>query len=451
MTTYAPPTLIRNALIVTDGQRLTGDVLIRNGRIEQLGGDLKAPAGASEFDAAGRALIPGMIDDQVHFREPGLTHKGDIATESRAAVAGGITSFMEMPNTQPPTVTREALADKYARADGRARANYAFYLGATNDNIDEIRALKADEAAGVKVFMGSSTGNMLVDREETLDLIFRDAPGIITTHCEDTPTINDNLEAARQRYGDAIPIEAHPEIRSVEACYRSSSLAIELARRHHSQLHILHLTTAKEMGHFESGPISDKHITAEVCVHHLHYSADDYSRLGNQIKCNPAVKSAADRAALIKALAEDRLDIIATDHAPHTWEEKTPAQYTRAAAGLPLVQHALPLALELVHDGHLTLEQLITKTSHNVALRYQVRDRGHIREGYWADLALIDLQSPWKVDADQLLYHCGWSPLTGSTLRSRVAATWVNGELMWDGQRAATSAPGRRLEFDRGS
>lgn len=447
--TVAESSLIRNALIINEGTRQNADVLIRHGRIERIDTQISAPAGATVFEAEGKTLVPGMIDDQVHFREPGLEHKGNFATESRAAVAGGITSFMEMPNTQPPTTTLEALADKYQRARGRCAGNYAFYLGASNDNIDEIRRLKPNEAAGVKVFMGASTGNMLVDREETLELIFRDAPCIVATHCEDTPRIQHQLQLARERYGLEIPATAHPWIRDAEACYRSSSMAVGLARRHGTRLHVLHLTTARELSLFEAGPIDQKQITAEACVHHLYYCDEDYTTLGNQIKCNPAIKSAADRAALIQALDDGRLDIIATDHAPHQWAEKSTTDYLQAAAGLPLVQHALPMALELSQHGQLSLEQIVEKTSHNVAKRFQVHERGYIREGYWADLVLLDSSHEWQVSQEQLLYHCAWSPLLGRRFSHRVSSTWVNGQQVWDGQRVVREGAGIALEFKR--
>lgn len=442
-------TLIRDALIINEGQRMHQDVLIRAGRIARVGDNLSAPADGEIVEAHGRALIPGMIDDQVHFREPGLEHKGNIATESKAAVAGGITSYMEMPNTQPPATSSEQIMAKKQRARGRSAANYSFYLGATNDNIDDIRALDPNLAAGIKIFMGASTGNMLVDNVTTLEHIFRDAPCIITTHCEDTPMIRERMRQAQERYGRDIPASAHPWIRSAEACLKSSTLAVELARTHGSQLHVLHLTTATELDLFTPGAIDNKAITAEACVHHLYYCDEDYPRLGHQIKCNPAIKSASDRAALIQGLVEGRLDIIATDHAPHTRAEKFNDDYTQAAAGLPLVQFALPMALELMHDGHLSLEQIVEKTSHNIARRFQIAERGFIREGYWADLALLDLEGRFPVREDEVLYHCGWSPLSGDTLRSRIASTWVNGRLVWNGRKVLHDAAGQAMVFMR--
>ena len=440
--------LITNARLVNEGRIDEGDLLAVDGRIAQVGGHISHPT-AAVIDAAGRVLMPGMIDDQVHFREPGATHKGDQATESRAAIAGGITSFMEMPNTKPQTVTLDALEAKFALAQGRAWGNFAFYLGATNDNIDELRRLGPRQTCGIKVFMGASTGNMLVDDPATLELIFRDAPTLVAAHCEDTPTILANEAHYRAQYGDAIPIELHPVIRSEEACWRSSSMAVELARRHGTRLHVLHLTTARELALFETGPIANKRITAEACVHHLYFSDADYAQRGNLIKCNPAIKRAEDRDALRAALGDDRLDVIATDHAPHTLEEKSDPSYFKAPAGLPLVQHALAMALELVHDGALSLPQLVQKVSHGPAQLFNVHQRGFLREGYWADLVLVDMQRPQRVVSDEVLYKCGWSPLEGDLLRSRVSATLVNGELKYREGAFFGAANGVRLAFDR--
>ena len=440
--------LIKNARLVNEGAEREGDLLVDDGRIARI--DDAIPAGDAEvLDAAGRVLMPGMIDDQVHFREPGVTHKADIATESRAAVAGGITSFMEMPNTRPQTVTRQALEDKFALAAGRAWGNYAFYLGATNDNIDEIRALGPAQTCGIKVFMGASTGNMLVDDPATLERIFADAPTLVATHCEDTAMIKANEAAYRERYGEAIPIEFHPKIRSEEACWKSSSLAVDLARRHGTRLHVLHLTTARELSLFEPGPVADKQISVEACVHHLYFSEADYARRGAFIKCNPAIKRIEDRDALRAALAEDRIDVIATDHAPHTLEEKQATSYFDAPAGLPLVQHAVPMALELVHEGVLGLPHLVQKVSHGPAQMFEIRERGFLREGYWADLVLVDMQGPRRVERDDVLYKCGWSPLEGDELRSSISATFVNGELKYRDGRFFGEANGQRLLFDR--
>jgi dihydroorotase len=440
------PLLIKNARLVNEGTERQGDLLVENGRIARIDGEIST-VGAHEIDAAGRVLMPGMIDDQVHFREPGVTYKADIASESRAAVAGGITSFMEMPNTKPQTVTLEALEDKFALAAGRAWGNYAFYLGATNDNIEELRRLGPTQTCGIKVFMGASTGNMLVDDPKILEQIFADAPTVVATHCEDTPTILANEQAYRERYGDAIPMACHPEIRSEEACWKSSSFAVDLARRHGTRLHVLHLTTARELALFEPGDVRDKQITVEVCAHHLYFSADDYERRGAFIKCNPAIKRAEDRDALRAAVAEDRIDIIATDHAPHTLDEKLADSYFATPAGLPLVQHALQMAFELVHDHVLTLPQLVQKVCHAPAERFGVRERGFLREGYWADLVLIDPTVPQRVEREAVLYKCGWSPLEGDVLRSKICATVVNGEIRYLDGRIIGEPNGQRLAF----
>ena len=439
--------LIKNAQLVNEGQVTEGDLLILDGRIAKIDDSISADAGTQVLDADGAHLLPGMIDDQVHFREPGLTHKAGIWSESRAAVAGGITSFMEMPNTLPPTLTLDALEDKYTIAASKSSANYAFYLGASNDNLDVIRSLPAGAACGIKIFMGASTGNMLVDKESTLAGIFRDAPTLIATHCESTPLVNANLEIALKQYGRDIPVTEHPRIRNAEACYQSSKKAIELARAHDAQLHILHLSTAREMELFEAGPIEGKNITAEVCVHFLHFNSDDYARLGNRIKCNPAIKSSADQQALLKALKDDRLDIIATDHAPHTAEEKANSDYLAAPAGLPLVQDALLATLELHHDGVLDLTEIVRKTAHNVATRFAVVERGFLREGYWADLVLVDMQQKTLVTQDNVLSKCGWSPFEGMTFRSRIISTLVNGQLAWHENKIVEHDSAARLKF----
>ncbi|MCW8891226.1 MAG: dihydroorotase [Sedimenticola sp.] len=441
--------VIKNASMVNDGRVLEGDLLIQRGRIEQIAAEIKVPDSARVLDAEGKTLIPGMIDDQVHFREPGATHKADMQSESRAAVAGGITTFMDMPNTNPLTTTRAALEDKYLIAEGRSSANYAFYLGATNDNIDEIRALDPKQACGIKVFMGASTGNMLVNSEKALEAIFKDAPILVATHCEDTPTIQHLEEVYREKYGEDVPIACHPEIRSAEACYLSSSMAVGLAKKHGTRLHVLHLTTAREMELFEPGPLDNKRITAEACVHHLYFDDRDYEHKGNFIKCNPAVKSKADRDAIRKALAEDRIDVVATDHAPHTLEEKLNT-YFKAPAGLPLVQWALPMLFELYHDNLITLEQLVEKTSHGPARMFNIAERGYLREGYWADLALVDLNNPYRVERSDVLYKCGWSPMEGERLRARIVATFVNGQMAYrEGRGVNAAVMGQRLVFDR--
>mgnify|MGYP000052094282 FL=1 len=439
-------TLITNALLVNEGTTQEGDVLIDGERISKIATSITADASMTVVDAQGRILMPGMIDDQVHFREPGAPHKANMASESVAAVAGGTTSFMDMPNTNPTTTTRQAVADKYDRAAGRVAANYAFYLGATNNNIDEIRALKIDEACGVKVFMGASTGNMLVDNQDALAAIFRDAPGLIATHCEDTPTILNNEAQAAERYGDALTAEAHPAIRSAEACWLSSSMAVGLAKEHGARLHVLHLTTAREMELFDRGPVESKRITAEACVHHLWFSDADYPALGNLIKCNPAIKSGTDRAALRQALLDDRLDVIATDHAPHTREEKA-QPYPKAPAGLPLVQTSLVSLLDHVNAGWLPLTTMVHKACHAPALCYGVQERGYLREGYYADLTLANPDATTTVTPESILYHCGWSPYTGTTFRGRIDSTWVNGALAFDGQTVIRPDGGQRLRF----
>lgn len=440
-------TLITNAQLVNEDQVFTSDLLIRNGLIERIDAHISAPVNATVIDAQGSSLLPGMIDDQVHFREPGLTHKGNIASESRAAVAGGITSFMEMPNTSPPAISLEALEAKYDIAAEVSAANYGFYLGATNDNLENIQSLPIGVAAGVKIFMGASTGNMLVDNETTLDGIFRDSPALIATHCESTPIIQANLEAAIERYGRDIPVTEHPNIRSDVACYESTVMAMELSRRHQAPLHVLHLSTAREMPLFEPGPMDGKLITGEVCVHFLQFSADDYPALGNRIKCNPAIKTAADKAALIGALQEGRLDIIATDHAPHTAEEKATDDYMKAPAGLPLVQDALLSVLELVHDEIISLTDVTRLTAHNPAKRYRVQNRGFLREGFCADLVMVNLRKSTDVTSQRVLSKCGWSPFEGKRLRSSIEQTWVNGQVAFDGTNLIEHNGSERLVF----
>ncbi|MGV8944191.1 dihydroorotase [Thermomonas sp.] len=446
------PTLIVNARLVNEGREFDGDLRIQDGRIAQIGSGLAARQGDTVVDAAGRRLLPGMIDDQVHFREPGMEYKADMAIESAAAVAGGLTSFMDMPNTNPPTLNRDALEDKYRRANGRCRANYGFYMGASNDNLADVRAIDPKATPGVKVFMGASTGNMLVDNPETLDGIFRDTPVPIITHCEDTPTIDANLALFKAKYGDDIPVECHPDIRSREACIKSTLLALSLARRHDTRLHVLHISTAEELALFEQGPLiradgSRKRITAETCIHFLRFAREDYARLGNLIKCNPAIKDASDRDALIAALGDDRIDVLATDHAPHTLEEKA-RPYASAPSGLPLVQFALNAALELVFEGKLTTAQVVQKFAHAPAQLFDVDQRGFLREGYAADLVLID-DTPYTVQRSDVLSKCGWSPFEGTTFHSRIAATWVNGHLAWNGTALLGEPVGQRLQFDR--
>jgi dihydroorotase len=441
-------TVIRNARLVNEGEIIESDILLKNGRIEKIAASLQAPTGAEVIDANGRHLLPGMIDDQVHFREPGLTHKGNFYSESRAAIAGGVTSYMEMPNSKPPTTNVEQLEWKYARAAETSAANYGFYFGATNDNIDNIRALDPSLTCGVKVFMGASTGNMLVDDESTLAAIFRDSPVLIATHCESTPMIMANIKQATAIYGKNIPVTEHAKIRSAEACYASSELAVALAKKYGSQLHVLHLSTARELDLFEPGPITGKNITAEACVHFLYFDDSQYEQYGNLIKCNPAIKSAADQAALIAGIIDGRLDIIATDHAPHTIEEKAEESYLTAPSGLPLVQDVLVAALELVHGGKLDLRTVVRGITHNPATRFSVVERGFIREGYHADLVLVDMNGTTEVTRARVLSRCGWSPFEGRRFRSSIDAVWVNGALAFDGERVIEHGAAERLRFN---
>jgi dihydroorotase len=440
--------LIVNAVIVNEGDIATGDVYIEAGRISQIGPDLASRAADRVIDAQGNVLLPGMIDDQVHFREPGLTHKGDLVSESRAAVAGGITSYMEMPNTQPPTTTEEQLESKFQSAAGRSHANYSFYLGATNDNLQEIKALDPLSSCGVKVFMGSSTGNLLVDDMNALEGIFAHSPVIIATHCEDDALININAQRCREKYGEDVPMSEHPRIRSEEACYRSTRQAVELARSHDCRLHILHLSTARELSLLSNLPPDEKRITAEVCVHHLFFDETAYAEKGTRIKCNPAIKSPADREALLQAVVDGRIDVIATDHAPHTLAEKQ-RSYFQAPAGLPLVQHALVCLLEHYHDGRLSLPLIAEKTAHTPAKLFQLKDRGYIREGYWADLTLVDTRRSYRVDEHLVFAHCGWTPFDGFTFRSHIDTTIVSGQLAYRNGRIVSPPAGMRLEFDR--
>ena len=435
--------LIRNARLVNEGREFDGDLLVSHGRIVKIAGRIDGENARVEIDANGQWLLPGMIDDQVHFREPGAPAKGSIHTESRAAVAGGITSFMDMPNTQPATLTLEALADKKRRAAINSVANYGFHFGVSQDNLDTVAALNPCEVAGVKVFMGASTGNMLVDDPQTLERLFAEVPTILLAHCEHTPSIEANAARLRER----LPANIHALIRDAEACYRSSSLAVELARRHGTRLHVLHLTTARELELFEDKPLTQKHISAEVCLHHLLFDDRDYPALGNLIKCNPAIKNQADRDALRAALLSNRLDVIGSDHAPHTWAEKQ-RPYTEAPSGLPLVQHALPALLELVADGVLPITTLVAKTSHRVADLFAIPDRGYLREGYWADLVLVE-PAAMEVSRQPILSQCGWSPFADKTFRYRVNTTLVSGQIAWREQRINESCQGLPLRFMR--
>ncbi len=440
--------LIKNAQIVNEGKVIEGDLRISDQRISHIDKGIPALPQDYVIEADGLHLLPGMIDDQVHFREPGLTHKGSIASESQAAVAGGITSYMEMPNVNPATTSIEALEKKYEIASKNSMANYSFYLGATEDNLDQIRLLNPNLHCGVKVFMGASTGDLLVEHPQVLDAIFRESPTLIATHCESTPLINKNLERILSQ-GHAPTILDHPIIRDAEACYASSSYAVDLAKKYRSQLHVLHITTEKELSLFERGAIENKHITAEACVHHLWFSDEDYPRLGNLIKCNPAIKSIRDRDALIQALHTNQIDIVATDHAPHTLEEKQ-ADYSHAPAGLPLVEHALLSLFDHVKHQRLNLEQVVEKTAHNPALRYGVKERGFIREGYYADLVLVDMNQTTHANHACVYYHCGWTPFSGHQFSSRIHSTWVNGQQVFDGQHVNYKLrPSMRLVFNR--
>jgi dihydroorotase len=439
-------TLLTNGTLVNEGRVFEADILIADDRIERIDAGIEGSHADVVIDIAGCHVLPGLIDDQVHFREPGLTYKADLATESLAAVCGGVTTYMEMPNTSPPTTTREALAEKYARAAGRSFANYAFYLGAANDNLDEIKRIRPGEACGIKVFMGASTGNMLVDDPKTLEGIFSEAPLLVATHCEDSPTIWRNEASFRERYGEDVPIECHPAIRSAEACYASSSLAVGLAKQFGTRLHVLHLTTERELSLFTAGPIEAKHITAEVCVHHLWFDESQYAELGARIKCNPAIKRREDRDALLAAVADDRLDVIATDHAPHTREEKE-RSYFEAPAGLPLVQHSLLMLLEHAHTGKLSLETVVEKAAHNPARLFGVENRGYLREGYHADIAVVDLSTPYEVTAGNIRYKCGWSPLEGVRFASTIVMTIVNGAIVVQRGEVVGEAAGRAVEL----
>ena len=440
--------VLRNAEIINEGRRFHADVLIRDGRIERIGAVPTGAAYDQEYDLTGKLLVPGLIDDQVHFREPGLTHKACIASEARAAVAGGVTSFMEMPNTNPPAVTLEELEKKYAIGAATSVANYSFFLGTTSTNLEAIKAVDPRKVCGLKIFMGSSTGDMLVDRVAVLESVFRHSPAIILTHCEDTPRIKAAEAVAKAKWGEDVPAAEHPRLRDAEACYASSSLAAELARRHDARLHILHITTAKELALFSAAPLKGKRLTAEACVHHLWFSDADYARLGHQIKCNPAIKTAADRDAVRAAVASGVIDVIATDHAPHTWEEKSQT-YFKAPAGLPLIQHPLLILMDLARQGAFTLETAIQRACHAPAILFGVEQRGYIREGYWADLVVVDPAKPQPVTKAGLLYQCGWSPFEGHTFGSSIERTFVNGVCVYENGQVRPDAPkGQRLTFN---
>lgn len=439
--------LIKNANIVNEGKTFKSDLLIDHGRITKVDSSINTIVD-HVIDAIGLYLLPGMIDDQVHFREPGLMYKGDIESESRAAVIGGITSYMDMPNVKPATTIVERLTEKKERAAARSHANYAFYFGATNDNIEELKKLKHNDACAIKIFMGSSTGNLLINDKEILRNFFKNSPLLIVTHCEDTPMISINEEQARTKFGEDVPINLHPNIRSRESCFKSSKLAVSLARKYNSCLHVLHLTTAEEMVHFDNSiPLEEKLITAEVCVHNLFFSSKDYADKGTLIKCNPSIKEESDRLELLKCVANDTIDIIATDHAPHTWEEKQ-STYFSAPSGLPLVEEALISILEHYHQGFLTLEQVVQKTSHAPAIVYKVKDRGFIREGYYADLVLVDLNNPHKITDKCCHYKCGWTPFNGYTFQSKIQTTIINGVVKYHNNKVISDQIGQCLEFN---
>jgi dihydroorotase len=441
--------LIKNALIVNENKKFKGNILLDGDRISKISREEIEADGAEVIDATGLMCLPGLIDDQVHFREPGLTHKAELYTESRAAVAGGITSFMEMPNTVPNTLNQELLQDKYDIAAEKSLANYSFYMGASNDNLGEVLKTDPKKVCGVKVFMGSSTGNMLVDNRATLEGLFSECEMLIASHCEDEETIRSNMKMAREKFGEEVPIELHPVIRSAEACYRSSSMAAELAAKHNTRLHILHISTEKEMSIFDADkPLSEKRLTAEACIHHLWFCEEDYAKLGPRIKWNPAVKSRADRKAIREGLIKGKIDVLATDHAPHTWDEKQ-RTYFKAPAGGPLVQHALPALLEMWDKGIFELEMIVQKYCHNVADMFSIADRGYIREGYKADLVLINPEDPWVVTKDNILYKAGWSPFEGHEFTQKVVTTFVNGKVVYDKGAIVEAGPGERLEFDR--
>lgn len=442
--------LIKNAQIVNEGTIFKGDVLVQDDHIAEIGESISVKSADTKvIDADGCYLLPGLIDDQVHFREPGLTHKATIATESKAAVAGGITSFIEMPNTVPQATTIDTLEEKFAIASKTSMANYSFMFGGTNDNLEEILKVDDKQVAGLKLFLGSSTGNMLVDNPEVLEKIFSSTNLLISAHCEDESTIKSNLEKFKTEYGDEIPMACHPVIRSAEACYISSSKAIELAKKTGARLHVFHLSTEKETHLFDNSiPLAEKKITAEVCIHHLWFTTNDYEEKGSLIKWNPAVKTPDDQKGLWEALLDDRIDVIATDHAPHTLEEKNNV-YTKAPSGGPLVQHALVALFEMHLQGRISMEKIVEKTAHNPAILFQIKDRGYIRKGYKADLVLLDPNAPWNVTRDNVLYKCGWSPFEGIVFKSRVTHTFVNGVLAFENGKFPNESRGERLTFNR--
>jgi dihydroorotase len=438
-------TRIVNAKIVNEGKVTEGELLIRDARIEQIGTQVRD--GDRTLDAEGHLLLPGAIDDQVHFREPGLTHKGTILTDSRAAVAGGVTSYMEMPNTVPPVFTHAQLEDKYRIASRDSLANYSFFMGTSNNNLEEVMKTDLTRVCGLKIFMGSSTGNLLVDDTKVLEQIFSRFPGLIATHCEHEPTIRQNMESFRKQFGEDISVEKHPQIRSAEGCYQSSSMAVNLAQKHRARLHVLHLSTARETSLFSNDlPLAQKKITAEACIHHLWFTDVDYARLGMKIKWNPAIKTKKDQDGIWQALLDNRIDVIATDHAPHTLQEKS-ARYFDAPSGGPLVQHSLVAMMEFVRRGKITLERVVEKMCHNPATLFRIQDRGFLREGYFADLVIVDPDRPWKVEPSNILAKCGWSPFEGDTFTARVTHTFVSGRLAYEQGQILEGKPGMRLAF----
>ena len=439
-------TVFRNARIVNEGKILESDLLVSGDRIERIGPSLNAP-GAREVDVRGRYLMPGIIDDQVHFREPGLTHKACIATESAAAAAGGTTSFMDMPNVKPPSLTQELLAGRYAIAAKDSVVNYSFYMGVSNENLEEVLRTNPSDVCGVKIFMGSSTGNMLVDDEQVLRGVFSQSPMLIALHCEDEQRIRVRSALYREQYGEAVPMKFHPIIRDELACWLSSHKAVGLAKEYGTRLHVLHISTEEELALFEPGPIAGKKITAEACVHHLYFDAGSYEELGSKIKCNPAIKDAHNRAALWQGLLDDRLDVIATDHAPHTMEEKA-GTYFNAPAGLPLVQHSANIMLELRQTAGWDLPFMARKMSHAVADCFRIKERGYLREGYYADFYLLDEDAEWTVSKENILFRCGWSPLENHRFKGQVQQTWVNGQQVWDSEKGILSSAGKRLLFN---
>ena len=441
-------TLIKNAQIVNEGKIYKSDVLIENQIIKEIANNINIDVDRI-IDAERLHLLPGVIDDQVHFREPGLTHKANIYTESKAAVAGGITSFMEMPNTNPQALTQELLEDKYKIASKTSIANYSFFMGASNDNLEEVLKTNPKNVGAIKIFMGSSTGNMLVDNKNVLEEIFSKSPMLIAVHCEDEEIIQKNIDAAKEKYGEEVPISEHPNIRSAEACFKSSSIAVELAKKHNTRLHVFHISTEKEIELFDNKlPLKEKRITAEVCIHHLWFDESRYEEKGTLIKWNPAVKRENDKDALLQALLDGKLDVIATDHAPHTLEEKS-NNYFNAPSGGPLVQHALPAILELVKNGKISLAKAVEKMCHNPAICFRVEKRGYIREGYFADLVLVDLNNSWEVNKENILYKCGWSPFEGEIFSSKITHTLVNGHIAYEYGKFDESKNGIRLTFDR--